>query len=220
MIKFEENLEFGNLFQPTFEELKEGFIYRGKWNSDYFKRNAPLVVELGCGKGEYSTGQAKIRPDRNYVGVDIKGARLWRGAKTAIEEKLENVAFVRTHVDWILDIFGEHEVSEIWLTFSDPQLSKPRKRLTSPLFTDRYKKILISGGTINLKTDSPELFEYTLEQVEEHGFKIQERSSNVYTDLIPRIGEPLKSIMNIRTFYENMWLQEGRTIHYVRFALE
>jgi tRNA (guanine-N7-)-methyltransferase len=218
--KFAENLTFPHVLQPTREELSEGFKYKGKWNTEYFKRDAPIVVELGCGKGEYTTGQAVIRPERNYIGVDIKGARIWRGAKTVKEQRLQNVGFVRTHVDWILDVFGPMELSEIWLTFSDPQLSKPRKRLTSPLFIERYKQILKPGSTINLKTDSPELYEYTLEQIEEHGYQLEERSDDVYADLLHRVDEPMASIMNIRTFYEQMWLKEGRTIRYVRFRTD
>lgn len=218
--KFAENLTFPHVMQPTREELTAGFKYKGKWNSAFFKRDAPIVVELGCGKGEYTTGQAVIKPENNYVGVDIKGARIWRGAKTVEEQELKNVGFVRTHVDWILDVFGPEEVSEIWLTFSDPQLGKARKRLTSKMFTDRYKQILKPGSSINLKTDSPELFEFTLEQIEEHGFQLLERSDNVYSDLVNRVEEPFRSIMNIRTFYEQMWLKEGRTIHYLRFSIK
>lgn len=218
--KFAENLTFDHVIQPTREELVDGFTLRGKWNTEFFDRAAPLVLELGCGKGEYSTGQAVIRPERNYIGVDIKGARIWRGAKTVQEKGLRNVAFVRTHVDWILDVFGPDEVDEIWLTFSDPQLSKPRKRLTSKLFTDRYRQILKSGSTINLKTDSPDLYDFTLEQIEQHGFILEERSNDVYADLVHRVDEPLRSVLNIRTFYESMWLEEGRTIHYVRFRLD
>jgi len=220
LVKFKEILTFDNVIQPTRAELDAGFKYKGKWNSDYFERDAPLVLELGCGKGEYTTGQAVIRPERNYIGVDIKGARIWRGAKTAIEQNLTNVAFIRTHVDWILLSFGPQEVSEIWLTFSDPQLGKARKRLTSPLFIERYREILKTGATINLKTDSPELYAYTLEQIEEHGYTLEEKSGDVYADLVNRVEEPFKSIMNIRTFYEKMCLKEGRTIHYVRFTVK
>ena len=220
LVKFEELLTFEHVIQPTRPELDAGFKYKGKWNSDYFKRDAPLVLELGCGKGEYTTGQAVIRPERNYVGIDIKGARIWRGAKTVVEQDLKNVAFVRTHVDWILMSFGPEEVSEIWLTFSDPQLGKARKRLTSPSFIERYREILKPGATINLKTDSPELYEYTLEQIAEHGYTLEEKSDDVYADLVNRIEEPFLSVMNIRTFYETMWLKEGRTIQYIRFTVK
>jgi tRNA (guanine-N7-)-methyltransferase len=219
LARFAENLTFDHVVQPAFEELIAGrFALKGRWNSDFFERAAPLVLELGCGKGEYTTGLAQLRQDRNYVGVDIKGARIWRGARTAKEAGLDNVGFLRAHVDHLLHCFGPAEVSEIWLTFSDPQIGKARKRLTSPLFLDRYKEVLAPGGTINLKTDSPVLYAYTLEQIEAHRLSMIQKSDDVYGELIPRLSAADQAVLNIRTFYERMWLAEGRPIHYVRFA--
>ena len=218
--RFAENLTFDHVVQPTFEELvKDGLFLRGKWNAEFFERPAPLVLELGCGGGEYTVGLAQLQPQKNYIGVDIKGARIWRGARTANERGLANVGFLRTHVDHLLRCFGPQEVDEIWLTFSDPQIGKARKRLTSPLFLARYKEILKPGGVVHLKTDSPLLYEYTLEQIAEHKLTIHEQSANVYEDLVKRVSPEDQAVLNIRTYYEQMWLAEGRTIHYVRFAL-
>lgn len=219
--RFEENLTFSNVVQPTYTELAlTGLPLKGKWNSDQFHRDAPLVLELGCGGGEYTVGLAQLAPEKNYIGVDIKGARLWRGARFAREQGLENVAFLRTHVDHLLSCFGTHEVDEIWLTFSDPQIGKARKRLTSPLFLARYKEVLKPGGIIHLKTDSHVLYEYTLEQITEYGLPVHEQSANVYADLVPRSSPAQQAVLNIRTYYEQRWLEEGRTIHYVRFGIE
>ena len=221
LARFAENLTFGHVVQPAFEELVHGaFPLKGRWNAGFFQREAPLVLELGCGRGEYTLGLAGLRPERNYVGVDIKGARIWRGARDAKEAGLTNVGFLRTHVDHITRCFGEHEVDEIWLTFSDPQIGKPRKRLTSPLFLERYKQILKPGGVVHLKTDSPVLHEYTLEMIAEHRLRIQEHSANVYADLVHRVSPEEQAVLNIRTYYERMWLEGGRTIHYVRFELD
>jgi len=222
LFRFSENETFEQVVQPTFEELMRGdFPLKGRWNADLFKREAPLVLELGCGRGEYTTGLAKLAPEKNYLGVDIKGARIWRGARTAREQGLANVGFLRTHVDHVLQCFGPHEASEIWLTFSDPQVkkSKARKRLTSPLFLARYKQILKPGGLIHLKTDSPLLYEYTMEQIAAHKLPVLEQSSDVYADLVNRVSPEEQAVLNIRTYYERMWLTEGRKIHYVRFAL-
>ncbi|MBS1583835.1 MAG: tRNA (guanosine(46)-N7)-methyltransferase TrmB [Bacteroidetes bacterium] len=217
--RFAENATFEHVVQPTFTELMADTLpLRGRWNADFFEREAPLVLELGCGRGEYTIGLARLAPQKNYLGVDIKGARIWRGAKTAVELGLDNVGFLRTHVDHLLRCFGPQEVDEIWLTFSDPQIGKARKRLTSPLFLARYKEILKPGGVIHLKTDSPLLYEYTLEQIAAHGLTIQERSAEVYAELVPRVSPEEQAVLNIRTYYEQMWLEAGRTIHYVRFA--
>jgi tRNA (guanine-N7-)-methyltransferase len=218
--RFAENATFDHVVQPSFQELMAtGFPLKGKWNSDFFKREAPLVLELGCGKGEYTTGLAELYPERNYVGVDIKGARIWRGARTAKEKGLNNVGFLRTHVDHLLKVFGPQEVSEIWLTFSDPQIGKDRKKLTSPLFQARYKEVLKPGGIINLKTDSVELYTYTMEQIAEHKLPLFEHSDDVYGELVPRSTPEMQAVLNIRTFYEQMWLGEGKRIHYCRFGL-
>ena len=221
LARFAENLTFEHLVQPTFTELvQDGLPLKGRWCSDFFYREAPLVLELGCGGGEYTVGLARLYPDRNFIGVDIKGARLWRGARAAKEEGLTNVGFLRTHVDHLLKCFGAKEVDEIWLTFSDPQIGKARKRLTSPLFLNRYKEVLKPGGLIHLKTDSPLLYEYTLEMIGEHKLKVHEQSADVYADLVHRVTPAEQAVLNIRTYYEQMWLAEGRTIHYVRFSLD
>ena len=218
--KFAENLTFAHVLQPAFEEvMQDRFALKGKWNAEYFKRDAPLVLELGCGKGEYSIGLAKLQPQCNYVGVDIKGARIWRGARNVKEQDLTNVAFLRTHVDHLLRFFAPGEVSEIWLTFSDPQLGKDRKKLTSPLFLDRYREVLVPGGIINLKTDSPELYRYTVDIVAEHKLPLLEKSEDVYGELVPRSTAEMQAALNIRTFYESMWLEQGKRIHYCRFGL-
>lgn len=217
--RFAENATFEHVVQPPFAELVSGsFPLKGRWNADFFEREAPLVLELGCGRGEYTVGLAGLYPERNFLGVDIKGARIWRGARNAKEAGIENVGFLRTHVDHLLQCFGPQEVDEVWLTFSDPQIGKARKRLTSPLFLERYKQILKPDGLIHLKTDSPLLYEYTLEQVAAHKLRIHERSANVYTDLVTRVPPQEQAVLNIRTYYEQMWLAEGRTIHYVRFG--
>jgi tRNA (guanine-N7-)-methyltransferase len=218
--RFAENRTFDHVLQPTFTELRtNGLPLKGRWNVEFFKRDAPIVLELGCGGGEYTVGLAQLRPEKNYIGIDIKGARIWRGARTAKELGLANVAFLRTHVDHILSCFGPQEVSEIWLTFSDPQIGKARKRLTSPLFLARYKEILKPHGVIHLKTDSPLLYEYTLERIAENELPILECSAEVYAELVPRVSPEEQAVLNIRTYYERMWLEEGRTIHYVRFGI-
>jgi len=162
---------------------------------------------------------ARIVPNKNYIGVDVKGARIWRGAKDAVEQNLSNVRFLRTRIDFIHGFFVPNEVAEIWLTFSDPQPLKPNKRLTSPVFIERYRKILTEGGTINLKCDSPILYEYTLEQIEEHGYEMIENSTDVYGDLVHRVDKVFSDVLNIRTFYELRWLKEGRKIKFVSFKI-
>lgn len=218
--RFAENATFTHVVQPTYTELMDGGLpLRSRWNKDHFKREAPLVLELGCGRGEYTVGLAQLHPQHNHIGVDIKGARIWRGAKTARELGLPNVGFLRTHVDHIVQCFAPGEVDEIWLTFSDPQLEKPRKRLTSPLFLARYKQIMKPGGIIHLKTDSPVLYDYTLEMIAAHGLPIFAQSRDVYTDLVTRVSPEEQAVLNIRTYYERMWLEEGRKIHYLRFGI-
>lgn len=217
--KFAENLTFPHLFQPELNDVLEGrFPLKGNWKQGFFKNDNPIVLELGCGKGEYTIGLAQSAPDRNYIGVDLKGARLWRGSKTVKEKGLSNVAFIRTKIDFIEGFFGENEVDEIWLTFSDPQPSKPRKRLSSELFIGRYLKFLKPGGIIHLKTDSRLLFNYTLEQCEEHGYQLGTHTFNLYSEM-DRFPEAFRNTLQIRTFYESMWLEKGFPINYLSFKV-
>jgi tRNA (guanine-N7-)-methyltransferase len=186
---------------------------RNRWHSDFFRNKNPLIIELGCGKGEYTTGLAENNPDINYIGIDIKGARLWRGCKTTGEKGLTNVAFLRTHIDHLELMFGEEEVSGIWITFPDPQPKKVRKRLTSPLFIERYRKILKKDGVIHLKTDDEDLFTYTMQMIDSLGFTLLFATGDLYRS---GLDEPASQIL---TFYETMWLEEGRTIRYLRFLI-
>lgn len=216
--RFYELNTFTNVLQPSLNEIKPAHKIKGKWNLE-FKNDNPIVLELGCGKGEYTVGLAKLNPDVNFIGVDIKGARIWRGAKTTNDENIENVRFLRTKIDFIDHFFTKDEVSDIWLTFSDPQPKRPRKRLTSPLFIDRYKKILCPNGIIHLKTDSNLLYNYTLDEIKENNYKIIENSDNIYSELIPRASEKLKETLSIQTFYESLWLKENKTIKYIAFVV-
>ena len=216
--KFSELNTFTNVLQPSLNEIQPAHKIKGKWNLE-FKNDNPIVLELGCGKGEYTIGLAKRNPDTNFIGVDIKGARIWRGAKTMNDQKIENVRFLRTKIDFIEHFFSKDEVSDIWLTFSDPQPERPRKRLTSPLFIERYKKFLCPNGTIHLKTDSNLLYNYTLEEIKENNYTIIEKSTNIYSELIPRATKKLQETLSIQTFYESLWLKENKTIKYIAFVI-
>lgn len=212
--RFAENLTFANLFQVSYEMLEQApFEYRGRWK-EFFGNDNPITLELGCGKGDYTIALARIHPDRNYIGVDIKGARLWRGAKTSNEEKMQNVAFIRTRIELIEKFFAEGEVSEIWITFPDPQLKKPMKRLTCERFLTHYKTFLKSGGPIHLKTDSQELHEFTLEEViKPAGYEVEYKTNDLYaTDYA---GEAKLT----QTFYEKMFLEKGMPITYIKFRI-
>ncbi len=214
--RFEENDHFDHLFQRSFEELKTGFLLKGKWHQEYFKNDHPITLELGCGKGEYTVGLAQRYPDRNFIGVDIKGSRMWRGCKQVQEMGLKNVAFIRTRISLIEKFFDEDEVSEIWLTFSDPHLrgAHGRKRLSSHEYLKRYSKFLKEDNTIHLKTDNPMLFKFTLGVIEQGGHEKGIVCKDVYGE-----GAPA-DVMEIQTFYEQMWLKEGRTIHYLNFKMK
>lgn len=220
--RFAENLTFPNLFQVSYEMLKEqGFALRGKWNS-FFGNDNPITLELGCGKGDYTVALARIHPDRNYIGVDIKGARLWRGAKTSNEEQMRNVAFVRTRIELIEQFFAPEEVSEIWITFPDPQPKKENKRLTCERFLSYYKNFLRLGAPIHLKTDSQELYEYTLNEViPAGGYRVEYAISDLYA--LPAAEHPeipsLTEAQMTQTFYERMFLAEGMPITYLKFYL-
>lgn len=216
--RFEENLSFNNLFQYLYEDLNaipNAFPLKGKWRSDYFHNTNPIILELGCGKGDYTTGLAAMYPYKNFIGFDRQGARLWRGCKTALENNLANVAFVRTNIQFIEHFFEKDEVDEIWVTFPDPQPNKPnhRKRLTSSSYLKRYASILKPDGIVHLKTDSDFFFNFTLETVESGGHEIQFISFDLYADEIK------DDVSKIQTFYEKIWLEQGLTIKYIRFKI-
>ena len=215
LARFAENETFANLFQLTYEQItKEGFALKGKWNELFFKNDNPIVLELGCGKGEYIVGLAKKYPNKNFIGIDIKGARLWRGCKTSNEDKMTNVAFVRTHIQMIESYFAENEVSEIWITFPDPQLKKPNKRLTCERFLKLYKNILKKDGIVHLKTDSQELYEYTKDEV-----LIPSKREILYNTNDLYNSDFKEDVIEIQTFYEAMYLKIGKPITYLKFRL-
>ncbi|MBT8320945.1 MAG: tRNA (guanosine(46)-N7)-methyltransferase TrmB [Eudoraea sp.] len=214
--RFRENESFGNVIQPSRHEVTDGnFEYRGRW-AEYFGNSHPIVLELGCGKGEYTVGLAKKFPECNYIGVDIKGARFWRGAKTAVEENLNQVAFLRTQIELIDLLFGENEVSEIWITFPDPQIKykRTKHRLLNESFLNKYRNILKKDGVVHLKTDSEFLHGYTLGLL--HGLRqeVLYANHNVYVNE----GSPTE-VTEIQTFYENQYLEEGKPITYIKFRL-
>jgi len=215
--RFQDNDHFKNVIQPSREEVvAEQFAYKGKWREAFFKNEHPLIVELGCGKGEYSVGLAKRFPENNYVGIDIKGARFWRGAKTALEEDLANVAFVRTQIELIEHIFDKDEIDEIWITFPDPQIKPKREkhRLTNPIFLERYKKVIKTDGIIHLKTDSEFMYGYTQGLLKGLGKQIIYEHPDIYNNY------DLKgALTDIQTFYEKKYLVNNKPITYLKFKL-
>ncbi len=216
--RFKENETFINVFQPTREEVvSNSFHLKGKWNSDFFKNNHPIILELGCGKGEYSVGLAERYPNKNFIGIDIKGARFWRGAKTAVDTGLNNVAFIRTQIELINHIFNEKEVDEIWITFPDPQIKykRTKHRMTNSEFLQLYKKILKNEGVVNLKTDSEFMHGYTLGLLHGEGHEVIYANHNVYTNE----GSP-KEVTEIQTFYEKQYLEINKAITYIRFKIK
>ena len=193
------------------------FPLKGHWREQFFKNDNPIVLELGCGRGEYAVGLARRYPDRNFIGVDIKGSRMWSGATESLREGLKNVAFLRTNIEIIDRFFAPDEVQEIWLTFSDPQMKKATKRLTSTYFLERYRRFVIDGGIIHLKTDSNFLFTYTKYVVEENHLPVEVCTEDLYGRPTPEGGSALD--LSIRTYYEQQWLDRGLTIKYLRFRL-
>ena len=213
--KFADMETYSHVFQYPFAVLKErGFDMRGKWNEMFFHNVNPIVLELGCGKGEYAVGLARRYPDKNFIGVDIKGARMWTGASEAKAEGIENVAFLRTHIELITHFFAPGEVSEIWITFPDPQMKKTRKRLTSTRMLELYREILKENGIIHLKSDSPFLYTYTRAMVQENNFPILIDTDDLYNSGID------DDILGIKTFYEQQWLERGKSIKYIKFLFE
>jgi len=220
--RFADVGQFPNCVEVANGHVIQEFPLRGNWATGQFHNDNPITLELACGKGEYSLGQAAMFPDRNFIGVDIKGNRIWKGATEAQRNGLTNVAYLRTHIDHIAKLFGPDEVAEIWIIFPDPQLQKDRKKLTSPLFLDRYRQLLRKGGTINLKTDNLPLWEYTMEVIAEQGLTVHGQSNDLYADLDAKHAPYLNAredILRIRTYYEGLWLKEGRKINYVAFSL-
>ena len=215
--RFRENETFHNVIQPTREALVDAnFSLKGKWCSSFFKNNNPLVLELGCGKGEYTVGLAKRYPNKNFIGIDIKGARFWRGAKTAIEDQMPNVAFIRTQIELIEFIFAENEVDEIWITFPDPQIKykRTKHRLTNAIFLQRYKNVLNNTGVVHLKTDSEFMHGYTLGLLHGLGHEVEYANHDVYR----QEGSP-KEVTEIQTYYEETYLAKDKAITYIRFKI-
>ncbi|PMC24390.1 tRNA (guanosine(46)-N7)-methyltransferase TrmB [Hoylesella buccalis] len=216
--KFAEMETFQNVFQYPFSVLENvPFDMKGHWCDDYFKNNHPIVLELGCGKGEYTVGLARLFPDVNFIGVDIKGARMWTGAKQALAEGLDNVAFLRTNIEMIDRFFAQDEVREIWLTFSDPQMKNARKRLSSTYFMNRYRCFLVDGGVVHLKTDSNFLFTYTSLMVEKNQLPLLQKTADLYHTA--DVDEATRRILSIQTYYESMWMERGLNIKYIKFRL-
>lgn len=215
--RFRENETFSNVIQPERDEIiSGGFFLKGKWRSDFFKNENPVVLELGCGKGEYAVSLARKYPDKNFVGVDIKGARFWRGAKTALEENLGNVAFLRTQIELIDLFFDKEEVDEIWITFPDPQIKykRTKHRLTNLDFLEKYKRILKENGVIHLKTDSEFMHGYTLGLLHGSDYQILYAHHDVYNNEYTP-----EEVTGIQTFYEKQYLEQQKPITYIKFML-
>jgi len=208
--KFAEINTFHNVYQ-----MEEGKKLSGKWALEHFKNNHPVVLELACGKGEYAVNMAKFFPEKNFIGIDLKGNRIWRGARTGVDEKIENLAFLRIQIEDIAEYFAENEVDEIWITFPDPQPqeSREKKRLTFPGFLDKYRKFLKPGGKINLKTDNDGLYNYTLEKVTELGLPCPIKTDQLYS------SEFYDEVLKIKTHYERIYLKQDKNINYIQFEL-
>ena len=218
LAKFADMERYENVFQYPFSVIENvPFEMKGKWHEQYFDNDNPIVLELGCGRGEYTVGLAKMFPDINFVGVDIKGARMWTGATAARNEGLKNVAFLRTNIEIIDRFFSKDEVQEIWLTFSDPQMKNVHKRLTSTFFMERYRHFLVNNGIIHLKTDSNFLFTYTTYMIKKNNLPVLFRTEDLYhTD---GLDEETRSILGIQTYYESQWIERGLNIKYIKFHL-
>lgn len=212
--KFADMREYQHVFEYPYSVADNvPFQMKGKWNKEFFKNDNPIVLELGCGRGEYTVGLGKLYPHKNFIGVDIKGSRMWTGATQALKENMTNVAFLRTNIEIIDRMFAENEVSEIWLTFSDPQMKKATKRLTSTYFMNRYRKFLVPDGIIHLKTDSNFMFTYTKYMVQENNLPVDFMTEDLYGSGL------VDEILGIRTYYEQQWLDGGLNIQYLKFHL-
>lgn len=212
LAKFANMEAYPHVFQYPFAVLQEkGFEMKGKWNEKFFKNSNPIILELGCGKGEYTVGLAKLYPDNNFIGVDIKGARMWSGAKQSLEEGLSNVAFLRTHIELLTHFFEEGEVSEIWITFPDPQMNKVNRRMTSTRFMKLYGQLIKPNGVIHLKSDSNFMFTYTAQMVELNNQGVLFKTDDLYH------SELVDDVLTIKTFYEQQWIARGLNIKYIKF---
>ena len=227
LAKFADMERYENVFQYPYSVIDNvPFDMKGHWRSQYFHNDNPVILELGCGKGEYTVQLAEMFPEKNFIGVDIKGARMWTGATEALQKGLRNVAFLRTSIEIIDRFFAEDEVQEIWLTFSDPQMKNPRKRLTSTYFMERYRRFLVDGGILHLKTDSNFLFTYTSYMVDMNKLPLLYRTTDLYGQNMQEgearediADEQTKRILSIHTYYENMWIERGIPIKYQKFLL-
>lgn len=220
--RWKENEHFHHVYEPSLQEVIKGMRFmNGQWHSEVFKNDHPIVLELGCGKGEYSVGLARMFPEKNFLGVDIKGHRFWKGAKESLQAGMDNIAFLRTRIEFIGNFFEPGEVDEIWLTFSDPQPKddKGAKRLSSPKFIDRYKKFLKPGASINLKTDNTGLYLYTLSELQRLNYKIEFHTDDVYAAFIKGMSQEWQDILSIRTHYETLFMAEGEKIKFIRFSV-
>ena len=214
LAKFADLASYPHVFEYPYSVVDDvPFEMKGKWGESFFRNDHPIVLELGCGRGEYTVGLGRLFPDKNFIGVDIKGARMWSGATESLRHGMTNVAFLRTNIEIIDRFFAADEVSEIWLTFSDPQMKKPTKRLSSSFFLERYRKFLKDGGLVHLKTDSNFLYTYTRLLIEENQLPVQ-----VQTDDLYHSGQA-DEILSIQTYYEQQWLDRGLNIKYIKFAL-
>ncbi|MDP4965812.1 MAG: tRNA (guanosine(46)-N7)-methyltransferase TrmB [Salibacteraceae bacterium] len=225
--KFAEVQRMTHVIEPEFDEvMNKDYRLKGNWNKEFGNDN-PIVLELACGKGEYSVGMGKLFPEKNFVGIDIKGARMFTGAKEVEDAGMTNVRFLRTKIDLINSFFAENEVDEIWILFADPQLGRPRKRLTSGMFLERYVRFLKPGGKLNLKSDSTDLYEFTkLESIPEYHqeqnnfeFDLQFDTDQLYEEGIKALDETMQAVLNIRTYYESIWLAQGKKIKYLSYNL-
>jgi len=217
LAKWADNLTFGNIYQPkTVEVLNTNYPLKGKWNAEVFKNNYPIVLELGCGKGEYSVGLAKHFPNKNFIGLDIKGNRIWKGAKEAFEKNMNNVIFIRTRIDFITSLFNKNEVDEIWITFPDPQIKykRTKHRLTNTGFLQKYKYILNNEGVVHLKTDSEFMHGYTLGLLHGEGHEILHANHDVYKNTYSP-----EEVIETQTFYEKQYLEKGKPITFIQFRI-
>ena len=219
LAKFADMASYSHVVEEPFPQQGNRFYLRGKWNSDFFKNPHPIVLELGCGRGEYTVGLGNIFPDKNYIGIDIKGARMWTGATESLKANMTNVGFLRTHIEFIDHFFAPEEVSELWLTFSDPQMKKATKRLTSTYFLERYRRFLTDNGAIHVKTDSNFLFTYTKLLIEKNNLPIDFCTEDLYNTLSHTEDTEMQRILGIQTYYEQQWISRGLNIKYIKFHL-